>query len=187
MKKEDLRIIKTKKNLYNALLNLMREKSFEEIKVADICTEALVNRSTFYAHYEDKYELLSSCINDLKQSLTDELKKNKNINSTKEYYLEMIRLFLNHIEDKKNDYLAIAVNNRNSILTDIIYDVIDHDIIYNLNQDNKLSDIIPNQIIAKFYLGAVVNIAIYWIHNINKYTKEEMINYLTILIPNELK
>ena len=57
-KKTDLRIIKTKKVIYEALIDLMKEKTFEEIKVSDICNKALINRSTFYAHYEDKYELL---------------------------------------------------------------------------------------------------------------------------------
>ena len=55
-KKTDLRIIKTKKVIYEALIDLMKEKTFEEIKVSDICNKALINRSTFYAHYEDKYE-----------------------------------------------------------------------------------------------------------------------------------
>ena len=36
-KKEDLRIRKTKANLYRSLLQLMEEKPFEEIKVIDIC------------------------------------------------------------------------------------------------------------------------------------------------------
>lgn len=65
-KKTDLRIIKTKKVIYEALIDLMKEKTFEEIKVSDICNKALINRSTFYAHYEDKYELLVEFINDLK-------------------------------------------------------------------------------------------------------------------------
>jgi len=182
--KNDLRVIKTKNSLYNALLELMKEKTFEEIKVSDICNKALINRSTFYTHFEDKYELLSDCINDLKTSLLNELKKNKTINSTKEYYIEMIKLFLNHIEEKKDTYLAIAINNRNSILTDIIYDVIDNDITSRLKNENKDSEV-PDEIIAKFYLGAVVNVGIAWLYNINKYTKEEMINYLSILIPDE--
>ena len=186
MEKTDLRIIKTKNALYQALLDLMREKEFEEIKVSDICNKALVNRSTFYAHFEDKYELLSSYIGDLKDSLANELKKNKTINSTKEYYIEMIKLFLNHIEDKKDSYLAIAINNRNSILTDMLYDVIDHDIISRLNNDDSFNGKVPNTIIAKFYLGAVVNMAITWINNINKYTKDEMIEYLSILLPDDI-
>ena len=68
-KKKDLRVIKTKKMIYTALVELMKEKTFEEIKVSDICEKALINRSTFYAHYEDKYELLIDFIKDLKMVL----------------------------------------------------------------------------------------------------------------------
>ena len=50
------------------------------------------------------------------------------------------------------------------------------------NFDSK----VPKAIIAKFYLGAVVNMAITWLENINKYTKDEMIEYLTILLPKEI-
>ena len=187
MKKNDLRVIKTKRALYNALIELMKNKTFEEIKVSDICTEALINRTTFYAHYDDKYELLADCIKDIKEELSMELSKNESISSTKEYYIEMIKLFINHIEDKKDTYLAIAINNKNSILTDILYDVIDHDIILHLNNDNSFSNKdIPSEIIAKFYLGAVTNIAITWIQNLNKYTKEDIINYLNTLLPDEI-
>ena len=48
-KKEDLRIIKTKKNLYEGLLQLMKDTSFEDIKVSDICNVSLVNRSTLWS------------------------------------------------------------------------------------------------------------------------------------------
>ena len=43
MNKTDLRVIKTKKALFEALLDLMKDKTFEEIKVSDICSKALVN------------------------------------------------------------------------------------------------------------------------------------------------
>ena len=38
----------------------MKNKSFEEIKVSDICKEAHINRSTFYNNFNDKYDLLFS-------------------------------------------------------------------------------------------------------------------------------
>ena len=41
--KEDLRVTKTKKLLYETLISLMEEKSFEEIKVSDICKKALIS------------------------------------------------------------------------------------------------------------------------------------------------
>lgn len=187
MNKKDLRVIKTQSILYTTLLDLMKEKTFEEIKVSDICSKALINRSTFYSHYNDKYELLADLIQELKNALTNKLMKNKNISNTKEYYLEMIKLFLDHIEEKRDNYLAIMINNRNSITMDIIYDVLDHDITSHLKEDNTIeSKEIPDNIIAKFYIGAVVNVGIEWLKNKNKYTKDEIIKYLDLLIPNEL-
>ena len=89
----DLRVIKTKNLIYSTLIELMKEKSFEEIKVSDICEKALINRSTFYAHYEDKYELLVEFLNDLKEEFKNQLDKNsKNLNN-REYYIELIKLF----------------------------------------------------------------------------------------------
>ena len=187
MKTNDLRVIKTRNALYNALIELMKEKTFEEIKVSDICDKALINRSTFYSHFEDKYQLLSSLIDELKNSLIEELKKKKNINNIKDYYIEVIKIFLSHVENKRETYLAIAINNRNSILIDIITDVIDSDIISHLNKDKNISKTkVPDNIISKFFVGAMVNVGIYWIYNTNKYSKEEMLNYLIELIPNEL-
>ncbi len=184
MKKNDLRVIKTRNALYNALLTSMEEKPFEDIRVSDICNKALINRSTFYAHFDDKYELLASCIDDLKSSLTTELRKNKNISTTKEYYMEVLKTFLDHLENKKDAYLAIAKHNSNNIVTDIICDAIDTDIIDRVkyyHNDTK----IPTNILAKFYSGAIVTVAIYWMYHINSYTKQEMINYLSALLPSD--
>ena len=87
-KNEDLRVRKTKANLYKALIELMEEKSFEDIKVIDICRVSLINRSTFYDHFNDKYELLNSFMNDLKNELIIHLSKYKNtqVDSIKEYF-----------------------------------------------------------------------------------------------------
>ena len=96
-KKTDLRIIKTKKVLFDALISLLEEMPFEEIKISDICDRALINRSTFYSHYQDKYELLSNYIYELKNALTEDLNKNDSSNNPREYYMQMISIFLNHI------------------------------------------------------------------------------------------
>ncbi len=185
MNKKDLRVIKTKKILYTTLIDLMKEKKFEEIKVSDICDQALINRSTFYSHYTDKYELLADYISDLKKSLLLELEKNKNTLNTKEYYLEMIRLFFNHMEENRGIYLSTVINNHNSIMMDIVYDVLVHDISASLKKEE--SSKIPREILAKFYLGAVASVGMEWLKNGKQYTKEEMLEYFAILIPNELE
>ena len=185
-KKDDLRVIKTKKILYETLIELMKTKTFEEIKVSDICTKALINRSTFYAHYDDKYELLLEFINSLKEEFINELSKNKNILNTREYYLEMIRLFLDHIENKKDIYNAIMINNRNSIMMDILSSVANNEVIKKMESSN-ISTKVPANIIAKFYLGGVLNLGIEWLRDTNKNSKEEIIKYLEILLPENIE
>ena len=62
-KKTDIRIVKTRRAIQTAFLKLMKEKGFAAITVKDIIQEAEINRSTFYAHYEDKYDLLNNIEN----------------------------------------------------------------------------------------------------------------------------
>lgn len=182
--KQDLRIVKTRKALYRAFEELMKNKSFEQIKVSDICNEALINRSTFYDHYADKYDLLEEYINSLKDSFTEEMTKEGSIEkNTKKYYIEIIRLLLNHIEKKKDTYISIMINNRNSITNDILYDILNKAIINQIN-DNVISEKIPNEIITRFYIGGVTNICFEWLMYGNKYSKEDIINYIDLLIPD---
>ena len=65
--REDLRQRRTKKFLVHALLALMEERPFQELSVVDICERAMVHRTTFYAHFEDKYALLRYAIGELQQ------------------------------------------------------------------------------------------------------------------------
>ncbi|WP_243557692.1 TetR/AcrR family transcriptional regulator [Priestia megaterium] len=60
----DPRILRTRKLLMDAFANLTLRKDFKDITIKDITDEATVNRSTFYAHFEDKYELMETCISD---------------------------------------------------------------------------------------------------------------------------
>jgi AcrR family transcriptional regulator len=54
----DLRVRRTHKLLWAALLEELAERPFAEISVKDICERAMVHRTTFYKHYTDKYALL---------------------------------------------------------------------------------------------------------------------------------
>ena len=184
--KTDLRIIKTNNALFNALLELMKDKTFEEIKVSDVCSKALVNRSTFYAHYNDKYELLIALIDGLKKNLLSDLKTNENDINTKEYFMKMLELLINHIDQKRNIYTAILINNRNGILMNILLDVINKDVSERIKNKSTVSANIPSAIIAKFYLGAIIGIGVEWLENGNKYTKQELLNYFDILIPDKI-
>jgi AcrR family transcriptional regulator len=60
----DPRVKRTRKLLEQALMELMREKSFDAITVQDLAERSTLNRATFYAHFEDKYDLLDSIMRD---------------------------------------------------------------------------------------------------------------------------
>ena len=53
----DLRIQKSKQAIVDAFLTLRARKPLEKITVRELCDKAMVNRSTFYAHYKDVYDL----------------------------------------------------------------------------------------------------------------------------------
>lgn len=56
--KVDKRIISSKLAIQTAFITLYQDLPMEKISVKAICLEAHVNRSTFYAHYENPYDLL---------------------------------------------------------------------------------------------------------------------------------
>ena len=62
---EDRRVRKTKKQLRSALTTLLLEKDIGRITVRDVADLADVNRGTFYAHYNDVYDLLHQLEDDL--------------------------------------------------------------------------------------------------------------------------
>ncbi len=69
----DRRIRKTKTQLKNGLAKLMAEKSINEISVKELVELVDINRSTFYLHYSDIYNLLEEIeeemLSEIKQSI----------------------------------------------------------------------------------------------------------------------
>ncbi len=61
----DRRVKRTKKNIYTALVDLMLEKSINDITVRELCDKADVNKSTFYLHFMDIYDCRDTWANEL--------------------------------------------------------------------------------------------------------------------------
>lgn len=62
---QDLRVVRTRKMLRDAMIALAIQKGFKAITVNDIVELAMVNRATFYRHYQDKYDLVESYLDEL--------------------------------------------------------------------------------------------------------------------------
>ena len=78
------------------------------------------------------------------------------------------------------------INNKNSITMDILYEVISKDIVKQIKEknENKITKV-PEEIVSKFYLGAVISICTEWISS-KQYSKEDLLKYFDILIPDNL-
>lgn len=53
----DLRIVKTRGVIREAFLELRSKNALEKIKVNKLCEMAVINKTTFYKHYQDVYAL----------------------------------------------------------------------------------------------------------------------------------
>lgn len=71
MNESDVRVIKTKKALHEALLTLLKMNSLESISVSMLCREAGINRGTFYLHYKDVSALFDEHLHHLLKDLED--------------------------------------------------------------------------------------------------------------------
>jgi len=58
-KKENRRVRVTKMLLEQSFINRLKEKDISRITIKEICAGADINRSTFYAHYTDQYDLMN--------------------------------------------------------------------------------------------------------------------------------
>ncbi len=54
----DIRILKTHQAIENAMSDLLKEKSFDHITTTELVKRAGISRSSFYTHYQDKYEMI---------------------------------------------------------------------------------------------------------------------------------
>lgn len=54
----DLRKVRTRQTIIQSFQEIIKEKEFNSIRISDIAKRAVINRVTFYHHFEDKYELL---------------------------------------------------------------------------------------------------------------------------------
>jgi AcrR family transcriptional regulator len=70
----DLRIRRTHKFLQEAIIELITEQGFDAITVGDIAERAMINRATFYRHYQDKYDLVAKIFEETTNELVENMK-----------------------------------------------------------------------------------------------------------------
>ena len=73
----DLRIIKTRRTIRNALVDLMSEKELSAVTISELSARAEINRKTFYRHYRTISDVVAELENEI-LSVFSEIIKNGN-------------------------------------------------------------------------------------------------------------
>lgn len=90
----DIRVEKTKRTIINTFLELRSKKPLEKITIKELCEKASINKSTFYCHYADIYDLADTLETDVVNSLISNFSHPESIFSDPKHFVE--ELFLSY-------------------------------------------------------------------------------------------
>ena len=103
-KKEDRRIIMTKRMLKEALTEILKEKDIYHISIRELCETADVNRTTFYKYYGSQFDLFSEMEQDFISFVIETL------NSSEKDIEKVIAPICKYLEDNI-DFARLIINN----------------------------------------------------------------------------
>ena len=139
MNQNDLRVIKTKKYIEESFIYLLRQKDFNKITVQDILDRALINRSTFYKHYTDKYQLAETLCNEVLDLLKTGVKDRFNCANVDDVFM-VIKPLYQILSAKREEILALYTINTDTIhLYDDMSDFLKRSFYYQYKTKNKKS------------------------------------------------
>lgn len=156
--KEDARIVRTKRDLANALEELLKEKSIDEISIKDITDRALISKNTFYNNFNDKNELLVFLFERYEAALLKEIKPilDKAFYATRIFSFKKAVETIVHFFYTTNLPIKEIVKHDSSKVLFYTLDVFIQDVFKRLekNYEKFLTKKINSQITAPFYAGA---------------------------------
>ena len=166
----------------NALINLLREKkSVDKISVRELCERAELNRSTFYAHYNEPKGLLNEIENELLNATADYLKRigEENDAGAHTYILS----FLKYIRDNDKLFRTLLVDSadpefRTKFMQISIMQIID-------NIDITLPEDIE-QYIYSFILNGSAGVIVQWIRSGYSIDENKLVELLFTLNKDSL-
>ena len=182
--KNNLKKIETQKLLEDALGSLLEEKSFEEIRVMDICSKANIHRSTFYTYYNDKYELLKSKLDKYEAKFLEFLRKYKIEGKLVDSHVDIMIEILKYFYFNKKYLKVIFQNNREGSIIKILQKYLEAYIIEGVKDMKQIRSGRPYmvEIMGSFYSGAFISVIGEWILKDCYITPEELSQYISDII-----
>ena len=171
-----------------AFKDLVLEKSVDKITVKEITDKADVRRTTFYNHYQDKYELMEQIIRQeivgpigplLENDLIDEaiVLIFSNLKKEKEVYMNMART------QGQNSFEQIA----GKCVAEILYQVISPKVQAGIDAATFKQNHISADIVATYYASSITFAVMYWINQGMPYTPRQMAEIYDYIFSHSLQ
>lgn len=182
-KKTDRRVIRTRRLLRDALMELILEKGYDAVTVQDIAERANVGRATLYLHYRGgKEELLLSNLEEIYDELVDRIKPVKSDSSLNGDH-RASRVAFEHAAEHQDLYLVIlhgqgagAIEQR---IRKYMAGVIQSDL-----EKMSSNSTVPVEIVANFLAGSLITLITWWLENGMPYSAAQMADlYAQLTLP----
>ncbi len=172
-KKDDRRTSRTRRSLSQALIELILEKHYDEITVQNVIDRADVGRSTFYAHYRDKEDLLESDFEKFLDALVHHIEW-RNIKEGR--CVPVLPLFHHLQEEAHHFYRALARSRK----LDLLYKNGLHYLTKGIEQKltallaDKPQPSVPIPILSSYLAGELLGLLKWWLEHDMPYSPERM-------------
>jgi AcrR family transcriptional regulator len=166
MKRQDRRIQRTQQFLEAALLSLIKEKDFDAISVQEIIDRANVGRATFYAHYDNKEDLLESGFEGLLAALRERQREARSRGTEPdEQLLGFSRHLLAHADEHRDIFPAMVSRRGGALiqhlLRNLLVKVVREDVRAVMSVESARS--VPEEAIVQFIAGGLFGSMMWWL------------------------
>jgi AcrR family transcriptional regulator len=171
-RKTDRRVRRTRNVLGDALIELMHEKPFDEIKVQHVLDRAGVGRSTFYSHYRDKDDLFLSDADDFFAGMSTLLSCRREASDR----VAPVREMFAHLAEMRKFYDALVASEKIHDLMQLAQGHFARGIELRLSELPRSRGIIDEQrpAIATALAGSLLSLMTWWISRGARESPEQM-------------
>ena len=184
--KEDLRQRRSKQHLTEALLGLMEEQPYSEITVVDICQRAMVHRTTFYAHFEDKNDLFEYVLQSMMDRFSEsraQIEREKGLReSFREEFRKVLEFFRAH-QRLRNVGIGGPGSPELRMMEEAVADVLERFLLEKGDPSFREGNPDAVKVWSHFYAGAIMSTVNWWLSNDMPFSEEEMVTLLERVLP----
>ena len=160
----DRRVRRTRQTLHETLMRLTVERGYDDVTVADIADAADVGRSTFYAHFTDKDDLLRSAVGTLRSALMQQHAAAGIDGGGADRILGFSRFMTAHLAEQRILYHALMRGRAGSILLDFIRhtlcDIVRAELAPGMKSTNAPLD---DELTVQFLVGGYMSVLTWWL------------------------